>query len=130
MNRQLAIGALAAMLCGCAAAGGGPASPSADATGMWVGTWSLHSPTLRYPEIGSGSIYIELKQAGDVVTGDLKMTGSTTSVLSSVEGTVSGSAIIVKSQYLSGFLDFRNDDMTGVISENGRPANVWLRRQR
>lgn len=127
---KLAIGALAAMLSGCAAAGGGTASPSADATGMWVGTWSLHKVTLRYPEIASGSIYIDLKQAGGVLTGELKMTGSTMSAPRSVEGAVSGSSIILKSPYVSGFLDVRNDEMTGVIGENGQPANVWLRRQR
>jgi len=127
---KLAIGALVAMLSGCAAAGCGTAPPSADATGMWVGTWSLHSPTLRYPESASGSIYIDLKQAGGGVTGDLKMTGSTTTAPRSVEGVVRGSSIILKSPYLSGFLDVRNDEMTGVIGENAQPANVWLRRQR
>jgi hypothetical protein len=130
MNMKLAIGALVAMLSGCAAAGGGTAPPSADATGTWVGTWSLHNPTVRYPEIASGSIYIVLKQVGVAVTDDLTMTGSTTTAPRSVEGAVSGSSIILKSPYLSGFLDVRSDEMTGVIGENGQPANVWLRRQR
>ena len=127
---KLAIGALIAMLSGCAAAGGGTAPPSAGATGTWVGTWSLHNPTMRYPEIASGSIYIDLKQAGGAVVGDLKMTGARTTAPRSVEGAVSGSSIILKSPYVSGFLDVRGDEMTGVIGEDGQPANVWLRRQR
>ena len=126
---KLVIGALIAMLSGCAAAAGGTAPPSVDASGTWAGTWSLHSPTLRYPEIASGNIHMDLKQTGGVVTGALTMTGPTTAMPRSFEGAVSGSSIILKSPYLSGILDVRDDEMTGVIGET-MPANVSLRRQR
>ncbi len=125
---KLVIGAVVAMLSGCAAAADGTAPPSVDASGTWAGTWSLHSPTLRYPEIASGNIYMDLKQTGGVVTGALRMTGPT-AMLRSFEGAVSGSSIILKSPYLSGILDVRDDEMTGVIAET-MPANVSLRRQR
>jgi hypothetical protein len=126
---KLTIGVLALMLSGCAAAGGSSAPPSVEVSGKWAGTWSLHSPTRGYPEMGYGDIFMELKQNGAEVIGDLIVTGSATAMPTYVEGTVSGSSIVLKSPGSSGFFDVRGDEMTGVIGAI-MPANVSVRRQR
>ena len=132
---QLVIGALVLMLSGCAAVGGGTAPPSVDVSGQWAGTWSLHRPTMRYPEVGYGDIFMTLKQSGAEVTGELTATGdlmapgSPTALPTNFEGAVRGRSIILKSPHSSGLLDVRGEEMTGVIGAI-MPANVSLRRRR
>src|SRR5215470_8597162 len=127
--------AFALLLSGCTAVGDSMNLPSADVTGKWAGTWSLHSPTMRYPEIGYGNILMTLKQnAADVsgeliATGELMVPGSPTAMPRYFEGAISGSSITLKSPYSSGFLEVRGDQMTGVIGAI-MPVNVNLRRQR
>jgi hypothetical protein len=132
---QLVIGVLVLMLSGCAAVGGGTAPPSVDVSGQWAGTWSLHRPTMRYPEVGYGDIFMTLKQSGAEVTGNLTATGdlmapgSPTAMPTNFEGAVRGSSIILKSPHSSGLLDVRGEEMTGVIGAI-MPVNVSLRRRR
>jgi hypothetical protein len=132
---RLVVGVLVLMLSGCAAVGGGTAPPSADVSGQWVGTWSLHSPTKGYPQAGYGDISMTLKQSGAevtgnlIATGDLMVPGSATALPTNFEGTVRGSSIILRSPESSGLLDVRGEEMTGVIGAI-MPANVSLRRRR
>ena len=127
--------AFAVVLSGCAAVGNRATPPGIDATGQWVGTWSLHSPTLRYPEIAYGNILMILRQnAADVngeiiATGELMVPGSPTALPRYFEGAVNGRSITLTSAHSSGFLDVKGDEMTGVIGAI-MPANVSLRRQR
>jgi hypothetical protein len=124
MRRNVLIGALVLMFFGCAAIGGSTAPPSVDVSGKWAGTWSFHNPTM-----GSGDVFMNLKQSGADASGDLMVTGPTTAEPTYFEGTVSGSSVVLKLPYLSGTLDVSGDEMKGVI--NGiMPANVSLRRQR
>ena len=124
MRRNLLIEALALTLFGCAAIGGSTAPPSVDVSGKWVGTWTFDNPTM-----GSGDVFMNLKQTGADASGDLRVTGPTPAEPTYFEGTVSGSSVILKVPYLSGTLDVSGDEMKGVI--NGiMPANVSLRRQR
>ena len=129
------LGALVVLLAGCAVVGGSTSPPTVDVSGEWAGTWSLHSPTLRYPEVGYGNIFMTLKQNGAevtgnlIATGDLMVPGSPTAIPTNFEGAVRGSSIILKSPHSSGFLDVRGDEMTGVIGAI-MPANVSLRRRR
>jgi hypothetical protein len=119
------VAALVLLLCGCAAVGGNnTVPPSVDVSGKWAGTWSFHNPTM-----GSGDVFMNLKQSGADASGDLRVTGPTPAEPTYFEGTVSGSSVILKVPYLSGTLDVSGDEMKGVI--NGiMPANVSLRRQR
>ena len=118
------MGALALMLSGCAAIGSSTAPPSVDVSGKWAGTWAFRNPTM-----GSGEVFMNLKQSGADASGDLMVTGPTTAEPTYFEGTVSGSSVVLKLPYLSGTLDVSGDEMKGVI--NGiMPANVSLRRQR
>ena len=132
---QLVIGVLVLMLSGCAMVGGGTAPPSVDVSGQWVGTWSLHSPTKGYPQVGYGDISMTLQQSSAevtgnlIATGDLMVPGSPTAMPTSFEGTVRGSSIILKSPHSSGLLEVRGDEMSGVIGAI-MPANVSLRRRR
>ncbi len=132
---QLVIGVLVLMLSGCAVVGGGTAPPSVDVSGQWAGTWSLHSATKSYPEVGYGDIFMTLKQNGAevtgnlIATGDLMKPGSPTAMPTNFEGAVRGSSIILKSPHSSGFLDVRGEEMTGVIGDI-MPANVSLQRRR
>jgi hypothetical protein len=124
MRRSLLIGALALMLSGCTAIGSSTAPPSVDVSGKWAGTWAFRNPTM-----GSGDVFMNLKQSGADASGDLMVTGPTTAEPTYFEGTVSGSSVVLKLPYLSGTLDVSGDEMKGVI--NGiMPANVSLRRQR
>ena len=124
MRRSLLSGALALMLSGCAAIGSSTAPPSVDVSGKWAGTWAFRNPTM-----GSGDVFMNLKQSGADASGDLMVTGPTTAEPTYFEGTVSGSSVVLKLPYLSGTLDVSGDEMKGVI--NGiMPANVSLRRQR
>jgi hypothetical protein len=124
MRRSVLIGALALMLSGCAAIGSSTAPPSVDVSGKWAGTWAFRNPTM-----GSGEVFMNLKQSGADASGDLMVTGPTTAEPTYFEGTVSGSSVVLKLPYLSGTLDVSGDEMKGVI--NGiMPANVSLRRQR
>jgi hypothetical protein len=124
MRRSLLSGALALMLSGCAAIGSSTAPPSVDVSGKWAGTWAFRNPTM-----GSGDVFMNLKQRGADASGDLMVTGPTTAEPTYFEGTVSGSSVVLKLPYLSGTLDVSGDEMKGVI--NGiMPANVSLRRQR
>lgn len=124
MRRSLLIGALALMLSGCAAIGSSTAPPSVDVSGKWAGTWAFRNPTM-----GSGDVFMNLKQRDADASGDLMVTGPTTAEPTYFEGTVSGSSVVLKLPYLSGTLDVSGDEMKGVI--NGiMPANVSLRRQR
>jgi len=123
MRRNLLIGALALMLFGCAALGGSTAPPSVDVSGKWAGTWSFHKA------MGSGDVFMNLRQSGADASGDLRVTGPTPAEPTYFEGTVTGSSVILRVPYLSGTLDVSGDEMKGVI--NGiMPANVSLRRQR
>jgi hypothetical protein len=118
------VGALVLMLSGCAAVGGKTVPPSVDVSGKWAGTWSFRNPTM-----GSGNVFMNLKQRGADASGDLTVTGPTPAEPTYFEGTVSGSSVFLKVPYLSGTLDVSGDEMKGVI--NGiMPANVSLRRQR
>jgi hypothetical protein len=124
MRRSLLIGALALMLSGCTAIGSSTAPPSVDVSGKWAGTWAFRNPTM-----GSGDVFMNLKQSGADASGDLMVTGPTTAEPTYFEGTVSGSSVVLKLPYLSGTLDVSGDEMKGVI--NGiMPGNVSLRRQR
>jgi len=123
MRRSVLIGALALMQFGCAAVGGSTAPPSVDVSGKWAGTWTFRNPTM-----GSGDVFMNLKQSGAEASGDLMVTGPTAAEPTYFEGTVSGSSVTLKVPYLSGTLDVSGDEMKGVI--NGiMPANVSLRRQ-
>ena len=132
---RLVAGVLVLMLSGCAAVGGGTAPPSVDVSGQWVGTWSLHSPTKGYPQVGYGDISMTLQQSSAevtgnlIATGDLMVPGSPTAMPTSFEGTVRGSSIILKSPHSSGLLEVRGDEMSGVIGAI-MPVNVSLRRRR
>ena len=67
------VAALVLVLSGCAAVGGNTVPPSVDVSGKWAGTWSFHNPTM-----GSGDVFMNLKQSGADATGDLMVTGPTT----------------------------------------------------
>jgi hypothetical protein len=124
LGSKCLVGALVLVLSGCAAVGGNTVPPSVDVSGKWAGTWSFHNPTM-----GSGDVFMNLKQSGADASGDLRVTGPTPAEPTYFEGTVSGSSVILKVPYLSGTLDVSGDEMKGVI--NGiMPANVSLRRQR
>ena len=123
-GQKLLVGALVLVLSGCGSVASNTAPPGVDVTGKWAGTW-----VFRNPSLGSGEVFMDLKQNGADARGNLMVTGPTTSEPTYFEGTVSGSSVILKSPYLSGTLDVRGDEMKGVIS-GIMPANVTLRRQR
>jgi|SRR5689334_19332190 hypothetical protein len=123
-GQKLLVGALVLVLSGCGSVASNTAPPGVDVTGKWAGTW-----VFRNPSLGSGEVFMDLKQNGADARGNLMVTGPTTSEPTYFEGTVSGSSVILKSPYLSGTLDVSGDEMKGVIS-GIMPANVTLRRQR
>jgi len=123
-GQKLVVGALVLVLSGCGSVASNTAPPGVDVTGKWAGTW-----VFRNPSLGSGEVFMDLKQNGADARGNLMVTGPTTSEPTYFEGTVSGSSVILKSPYLSGTLDVSGDEMKGVIS-GIMPANVTLRRQR
>ena len=124
-GQKLLVGALVLVLSGCGSVGGNTAAPpGVDVTGKWAGTW-----VFRNPSMGSGEVFMDLKQNGADASGNLTVTGPTTADPTYFEGTVSGSTVTLKLPYLSGTLAVSGDEMKGVI--NGiMPANVSLRRQR
>ena len=68
---------------GCAT---GPArTPSVDVTGRWKGTWSYSG--------GSGGIWLDLRQEGTKVSGELRMTGTALQRNGPVEGSVAGNEL-------------------------------------
>jgi len=124
---KIPVGLIVALLLACAGcAGGGPATastpPTVDVTGYWVGTW--------VGSIGSGAIYMTLKQTGPQYTGELRVTGSGTDPSGFTQGTVSGNELrIVQPSSLSGSLTVQGDRMSGDV-QGMISAKVTLQRQR
>lgn len=123
---RLVIGVLVVLAGGCVSAPSTPemAAPAVNVKGTWAGTWNFENP-----DQGTGSILLDLDQAGAEVAGNATVTTRADTKRTFLRGLVTGNTVVLSPPYAEGTLTVSGDEMIGVV-EGIMPAAVKLRRQK